>query len=104
MSTKVNVNTEIRNSKILKDTLEQLKIKCNEDKQNEIITIQIAYNNMIFDLKNGHVSYDSGHKGQIDNINRNYQKNLVLMNANKNNHVVESVNESNDGIIITLSY
>lgn len=103
MSTKVNIKTEIRNSRILKDTLKQLNINFTEE--NDIITVAQRYNNTVFNLKNGSIDYDDMQKNNVEKICRNYQKNLVISNANLNNHIVESITEtSNNDIIIELSY
>ena len=103
MSTKVNIKTEIRDSKILKDTLKQLNINYKES--DSLISISAAYHNTSFNLLDGTVSYDDMNKEKVNQICRNYQKNLVVSNANLNNHIVESITENqNNEIIIELSY
>ena len=75
MSTKINIQCEIRDMRILKDTLAQMNIAYTEQNQ-DVLAIKRAYMPITINTANGHVECDSVSSKEVDNIVKQYRSML----------------------------
>ena len=73
MSTKIVVQTEIREMTILKDTLEEMGL--NHTVENDVVRIQNLSYPVAINLQTGDINYDSDQKGQIQDMVQQYAAN-----------------------------
>ena len=75
MSTKIVVQTEIREAAILRDTLTEMGINYNE-LNNEVRLSQFSVP-VIFNTETGKVNYDSDQRSIVDDITQQYAANFI---------------------------
>ena len=75
MSTKIVVQTEIRETAILRDTLTDMGINYKE-LNNEVQLSQFSVP-VIFNTETGQVNYDSDQRGLVDEISQKYAANFI---------------------------
>ncbi|MBE3087320.1 MAG: hypothetical protein IMZ64_14020 [Bacteroidetes bacterium] len=73
MSTKICVQTEIREAAILKDTLEEMGI--SHIIENDVVRIQNLSYPVTINLQTGDLNYDSDQKSQVQDIVQQYAAN-----------------------------
>lgn len=101
MSCRVTVHCDIRNMKLLRETLDEMGYNYT-DKENGV-TVKSGFRNIEIS-ENGKVVGDSGSRSTIDKINQTYQKNNVRANALKQGHMIESIREVGEDIVLEISY
>jgi hypothetical protein len=102
MSTKINVQCEIRDSRILKDTLSRMNISYTEKNQ-DVLAIQRAYMPITFNTKTGDASYDSASTREVESIMKQYAASFCRDQAiREGNQIQEEVDANGDIIIHTL--
>jgi hypothetical protein len=75
MSTKLIIQTEIRNMAILKGTLEEMGLNFTAENE-DVVRIQAAYPISI-NLQNGNIDYDSDQKNQVQGLIQQYAANFM---------------------------
>jgi intein-encoded DNA endonuclease-like protein len=76
MSTKIIVQTEIREMAILRDTLEEMGLSFTAENEN-IIRIQNMSYPVSINLQNGSIDYDSDQRSIVDDMIQKYAVNYV---------------------------
>ena len=96
MSTKINVQCELRDNAILKDTLKQMGIDFSAKSQ-DVITIQRAYAPIMINTSTGELSYDSAATREIESITKRYAANFLKDQClREGNHVEEEIDSNGD--------
>ena len=75
MSTKIVVQTEIREAAILRDTLTEMGIKYKE-LNNEVQLNQFSVP-VIFNTETGQINYDSDQRSLVDDVTQQYAANFI---------------------------
>jgi hypothetical protein len=91
MSGKINVACELRDQKILADTLVKMGLTASTEKDGRM-TIKRPYMNMEIGIEK--IDCDSMDRGMADNIKVQYQKNLQLNTLNIQGDMYEIVENS----------
>jgi len=102
MSTKINVNFEVRNAVIMKDTLQQLSIQYEETNP-DVLLIRRAYNNTVIDANKGKITYDSDFTCEIDKIKQKYMVNWYRDQAIREGMNVEEEVKSNGEVVLHVN-
>ena len=74
MSYEVNVQFEVRSLRIMKETLQDMKIAYKEVNPG-ILSIDRRYHNIVINSNDGTVSLDSDNRAEVDKITQTYQVN-----------------------------
>lgn len=101
MSREVNVQFEVRNMLIMKDTLNQLGYDFNESKNN-ILEISRPWHPIRINGNTGSISYDEYHVSEVNKIKQTYMVNFYKDQAIREGNQVEEKVEANGEIIINI--
>jgi hypothetical protein len=101
MSRKIVVQTEIRDTLILKDTLKQMGHAFTETNA-EIIEMRRSYNSIQFNTKTGSVSFDDAQTNEVNTIKQAYAVNFYRDQAIKEGNQIQEVKRANGEIEIRI--
>jgi hypothetical protein len=101
MSTKINVQCEIRDMRILKDTLNQMGINFTEQNQ-DVLAIQRAYMPITINTRTGDLSHDSAHTGEVKNIRIQYAANFCREQCIREGNQIKEEVDANGHITIQI--
>lgn len=102
MSKEVQVQFEVREMFIMKETLEQMGINYQELNEHQL-EIKKSYHNIVIDAQSGIIRYDDMDKKQIDKIKQGYMVNFYKDKAiREGNKVTEEV-QANGEIILHIT-
>jgi hypothetical protein len=92
MSRKIDVQFEVRNMLIMKDTMKQLGINFNEINDHQL-DVSRRYNNISINSKTGNISFDSDDQTTVNKIKQGYALNFYKDQAiREGNQVHEELN------------
>lgn len=103
MSTKVNVQFEIRNSAIMKDTLKQLGFNFEETNQDRFVLLR-KYNNIVIDAQRNEISFDSDNNWEVNKIKQNYMINWYKDKATREGNDVQEEVKNNGEIVLNIRH
>jgi hypothetical protein len=101
MSRKIEVQTEIRDMLILKDTLKQLGHNFT-DVSAAVIEISRSYHPIQFNTNTGTVSYDDANTSEANKIKQLYTVNFYKDQAIKEGNQVQEIKRANGEIEIRI--
>jgi hypothetical protein len=103
MSRKIVVQFEIRDLLILKDSLKELGFTNFIEKGQDVVELQRAYHNIVFNAKTGNVSYDEVNIGEVNSIKQKYMVNFYKDQAIKEGMNLSENKLQNGDIELLLS-
>ena len=101
MSREVEVQFEVRNMAIMRQTLEQMGITFNEVNA-ECIEISRSYHNIRIDAKAAAIAYDEGNVQEVNTIKQNYMNAWYTNQAILEGNEVEREVKADGSIEITV--
>jgi|GEM_PF-2243196 len=103
MSRQIVAQSEIRDLRIAKDTLEQMGISYREASEN-ILSIKRSYRDIVINCHLGQVSYDNMYQAEVNRIQQTYMANFFKDRAiREGNQCQQTVNENGE-IVITITH
>jgi hypothetical protein len=101
MSRKVEVNFEVRDMLIIKDTLKQMGINFDEISQDQV-SIGRSYHNITIDAKTGNISYDEANTGEVNKIKQTYMVNFYKDRAIREGMQIKEEVQTNGEIVLNI--
>jgi hypothetical protein len=103
MSAHITVQSEIRNMRILKDTLTEMGYNFADTGSNqEVVEIQRSYHNIRFSTNDGQVSFDDANTKEVNTIKRTYSVNFCKDFAIKEGMEAKVTEEANGEVTVNF--
>jgi uncharacterized protein YpuA (DUF1002 family) len=103
MSRKIEVNFEVRNMLIMKETLKQMNIDFNQI-NDHLVDVSRRYNNISINSSNGQISFNSDDRSTVNSIKQTYMVNFYKDEAIREGmNLVEECDAKTGEIVLVMT-